>query len=530
MFCFRCGKQVADDADYCPYCGARLEEGIPEGKREEKKRRRMLYEEPESIRAFSQNNGEILIRDEQKKHSIRKKWIVWALLGALLCIMAIAAVIGFSFSWQKKAGPFRSVSWGMTRAEVGKAETTLLTEKKYKDGEFILYTTVEDLKGVEKTPVEIEYSFTANDKLYGISIDLEEAKQAWKESNETDPYLQELDYFRVVQIELVETYGKPLGIDWNGGSASVFLTDDTIVVLMIDGQHLLLYDKEYFKKAWPETYSALLASPGSETIKIQEAPVKQHVEACAAVDTGHTPLMSVDGFTSELEENNFEIKEFNLLTDEIPEGTQVIILPSPSADLTEAEVKKVSDYLNDDETSEPRNLVVLYTPQMEELPNLKGLMNEWGLDVVPQSEVTATSDGSYVQYKDYMIANATDEVDLGGQSSYEYLLAPVASPVEVLWDGRNEVTTSVLMTSPEDAERLVYDAESKEMETVSSGRENLIAMGTKKYKYAGNSYRNSNVVAMGCGLLVDSNFLSSSIFSNKDYAIDLFTYLVGIGE
>ncbi|MFR8003551.1 MAG: zinc-ribbon domain-containing protein [Hydrogeniiclostridium sp.] len=72
MFCFRCGKQVADDADYCPYCGARLEEGIPEGKREEKKRRRMLYEEPECIRVFSQNNGEILIRDGQKKHSIRK--------------------------------------------------------------------------------------------------------------------------------------------------------------------------------------------------------------------------------------------------------------------------------------------------------------------------------------------------------------------------------------------------------------------------------------------------------------------------
>ena len=87
------------------------------------------------------------------------------------------------------------------------------------------------------------------------------------------------------------------------------------------------------------------------------------------------------------------------------------------------------------------------------------------------------------------------------------------------------MTTSLLLTSPEDAERLVYDAESKEMETVSSGRENLIAMGTKKYKYAGNSYRNSNVVAMGCGLLVDSNFLSSSIFSNKDYAIDLFKYL-----
>ncbi len=244
-----------------------------------------------------------------------------------------------------------------------------------------------------------------------------------------------------------------------------------------------------------------------------------------AVDTGHTPLMSVDDFTAELEKNNFEIKEFNLLTDDIPEGTQAIILPSPSADLTEAEVEKVSDYLNDDETSEFRNLVVLYTPQMTEMPNLKGLMNEWGLDAVPQSEVTATSDGSYVQYKDYLIANITDDVDLGGQTSYGYLLAPIASPVEVLWDGRNEVSTSVLMTSPEDAERMVYNEKSGEMEKASSGQETLIAMGTKMYKYASNSYRNSNVVAVGCGLFVDGSFLSASAFSNKDYAIDLFKYL-----
>lgn len=36
---------------------------------------------------------------------------------------------------------------------------------------------------------------------------------------------------------------------------------------------------------------------------------------------------------------------------------------------------------------------------------------------------------------------------------------------------------------------------------VSSGQENLIAMGTKMYKYASNSYRNSNVVAMAAASL-----------------------------
>ena len=246
-----------------------------------------------------------------------------------------------------------------------------------------------------------------------------------------------------------------------------------------------------------------------------------------AVDTGHSPAMSVDSFTSELEKNNFEIKEFNLLTDEIPENTQVIILPSPMADLTEDEVEKVNSYLNDEEASEYRNLVVLYTPQMAQMPNLQTLMNEWGLDVAPQTEVVATSDGSYVQYVDYIIANLTDEVDLQGKSSYGYLLAPMSCPVDVLWNGRNEITTSVLMKSPSDAERLTYNEETEKMETVASGEENLIAMGTKMYKYDSNAYRNSNVVAVGCGLFIDGSFIgdSATAFSNKDYAIDLFKYL-----
>ena len=104
----------------------------------------------------------------------------------------------------------------------------------------------------------------------------------------------------------------------------------------------------------------------------------------------------------------------------------------------------------------------------------------------------------------------------------------MSCPVDVLWNGRNEITTSVLMKSPSDAERLTYNEETKEMETVASGEQNLIAMGTKMYKYDSNAYRNSNVVAVGCGLFIDSSFLTSSAFSNKDYAIELFTYLAHI--
>lgn len=529
MFCFRCGKQVAGGAEYCPYCGAWLEDGVLKEKNGERE---------DSFHSCRQTERDTVLLQKKKgtaagqSRSRRSRWGLWAALGVFLCVLIAAAVVWAFFSRPKQSGSFRNVSWGMTGDEVEKAETAVLTKREYKDGESVLYAAVEDLKGAEKTPVEVQYSFTEEEKLYGVSIGFAGADQgqAWERPDETGTYLQATDYLLAVQAELEKSCGKPVGIDWGKGSASVFLADDTIAVLMTERQRFLLYDKEYFEKAWPETYAALLASPGSETVKIQEAPVKRHIEARVAVDTGHTPLMSADGLAAELEESNFGIQEFDLLADEIPEGTQAIILPSPSTDLTEAEVEKVSEYLNEGETSEPRNLVVLYTPKMEEMPNLNGLMNEWGLDVVSKAEVIATSDGSYVQYQDYMIANATDEVDLGGQASYGYLLAPVASPVEVLWDGRNEVATSVLMTSPEDAERIVYNEESGEMETASSGRETLIAMGTKIYTYAGNSCRNSNVVAVGCGLFVDNTFLASSAFSNREYAVDLFMYLTDTGE
>lgn len=273
------------------------------------------------------------------------------------------------------------------------------------------------------------------------------------------------------------------------------------------------------------TYEQVTYNDSSAALANAISAVNSDAIPVIAVDTGHSPMMSVDSLTAELEENNFEIQEFNLLTDEIPENAQVILLPSPSADLTEDEVQRLNDYLNDDTASEYRNLMVLYTPQMQELPNLATLMSEWGMEVAPQTEVVATSEGSYVQYADYMIASTTDEVDLQGQSSYGYLLAPMSCPVDILWNGRNEITTSSLLVSPEDAERLQYDAGSDDMETISSGQETIIGMGTKMIKYGSNAYRNSNVVAMGCGLFVDGNFLNASAFSNADYCVDLFKYL-----
>lgn len=300
------------------------------------------------------------------------------------------------------------------------------------------------------------------------------------------------------------------------------------VLIKTDKRYRVVSSSTMFPATYDSnTYSYQYYTDTNAALANAISAVNSDTMPVVAVETGHNGLIDTTTLTNSLEKNNFEIKKFNLLTDEIPEGTQLIILPAPSTDLTQNEVEKLDAYLNDADSKLYLNLLVLYMPSMAEMPNLNQMMNEWGMNVEPLTEVSATSEGSYVQYQDYLIAQATDEVSFYGQSTYGYLLAPLSCPVEVLWESRNEITTTALLLSPEDVERKTYDPESGEMITTGSGQETLIGMGTKMFKYGDGymDYRNANVVAMGCGFFIDQNFLNASAFSNATYAVDMCKYL-----
>ena len=56
------------------------------------------------------------------------------------------------------------------------------------------------------------------------------------------------------------------------------------------------------------------------------------------IATGHGEMLTSDNmasFISMLEDQNFEVQEIDLLTESIPEGTQVLMLPTPTTDYSE---------------------------------------------------------------------------------------------------------------------------------------------------------------------------------------------------
>ena len=66
-----------------------------------------------------------------------------------------------------------------------------------------------------------------------------------------------------------------------------------------------------------------------------------------------------------MESQNFQVVTFDMLTEEIPEDTQVLMIATPTTDYSAEEMDKLRTFLNDETREEPVSVMVtcclLYT-------------------------------------------------------------------------------------------------------------------------------------------------------------------------
>ena len=133
--------------------------------------------------------------------------------------------------------------------------------------------------------------------------------------------------------------------------------------------------------------SALAAA--LEVVNLDEVPV-------FTIATGHGEMLTSDNmgsFLSMMEDQNFEVKEIDLLTEEIPEGTQVLMLPTPTTDYSPEEVNKLRAYLDDTSHSDPVTLLATCYPSQTSLPNYAAFLEEWGVKDGSKEEVLSYFEG-----------------------------------------------------------------------------------------------------------------------------------------
>ena len=251
-----------------------------------------------------------------------------------------------------------------------------------------------------------------------------------------------------------------------------------------------------------------------------------------AFDNGHSEQQDMSAYEKVLQSNSFETKDFNLLTDAIPENTQMIVLGCPTRDYTDDEIKKLSDFLSSQSLAADRSLMVTFSPSQADLPKLSGFLQEWGIQV-PEAVVAESDQSKYLgDNPANILSNIQSDLTLrqtsgGAAYDYGYFVTPQARPINLTFDTKGTRQTYSLAKSSDTC--FVVDSSTKSTDNLPKAASNTAALSQDTIASGDKSYK-ANVIAVGSSLLFSDGIVNSGTFGNGTYTVDLAKYATGTAD
>lgn len=233
-------------------------------------------------------------------------------------------------------------------------------------------------------------------------------------------------------------------------------------------------------------------------------------------------------FQTLLTANGYNVNSIDITKEDIPENTNVIIVPAPTTDYLDNEITKISDYLNNDGKL-GHQMIYVASYSQKETPNLDEFLAEYGLQI-GEGAICESFQDNYINYQ-YI----TTITEAGGQYKQDIkksdltLTSQFSRPVNTLFDKEKMVTTEkYLLSSPNAFTAKLGQNEMYEIvpvEKYEEGQQCYCAVSTKtNYEDNGGS-TSSNIICIGSEYLLQNNALAAEQFDNSEY---FFSLLNGI--
>lgn len=233
----------------------------------------------------------------------------------------------------------------------------------------------------------------------------------------------------------------------------------------------------------------------------------------------------LDGIISLLSSNNYEMSIVNLLTEDISDQFDFVILPQPATDLSADQVKKLNTYLdNNGEFSKSLMFVASSTNTIGATTN--NFLAEWGIQIgtgfVAQTNLNLIlgTPYAYIAYpQDYditpMLTNPTFPIYAAGNR-----------PIELLFESSDNRSTSVILQTELTAIITPEELpENFDANTIPQQSYPLIVKGTRE-KYEGYEALQSHVIVFSSdSIIADYAFVEPSM-NNAELTIAISNFLV----
>ena len=255
-----------------------------------------------------------------------------------------------------------------------------------------------------------------------------------------------------------------------------------------------------------------------EMVNMDEVPV-------LTIATGHDEILSssnLTAFETLLGSQNFDVQEVDFMLEEIPAETQILLIPAPTSDYTDEEIQRLRDFLEDEETAKDLTVMVTCYPSQGELPKLAGFLEEWGVQVEPGIVAETSSSRVVVAQSSYVLVDAAE--DILAEDGYSRLVSPVSSPLTLLFESNDGISTRALWSTRDTAYVITEDTtEAEAADPVTS--QQIVATQSYRTVDVGEESYTRNVVVFGSSYVFTDTFLNASAFDDRQYVTDLLQYV-----
>ena len=310
-----------------------------------------------------------------------------------------------------------------------------------------------------------------------------------------------------IQVQYIDTEENPAFVNQY---AQEQLSDGCVLVQSALRYRVLNIGDLFVSEQNTQTGTVSMYSQAGSAITNAIAYVSMENVPVITVTSGHGEMLDSsarNAFDNLMKENAFEIRDINFLTDEIPEDTSILFVPTPSTDYTEEEIQKLRSFLNDNNGTAARTILFSAYPSQGNIPRLKQFLEDWGIRIGEGTVEETDESRMFLNDPTSVFVRSSQKILADG--NYTYLVSPASCPLELVFDSNDGIYTVPLWETGDTCK--VKDG------TTDAGKQITAAYAYRKNSQ--NAYR--NVIVFGSSMALASPYLDSNSFANAAYVRDL---------
>lgn len=237
--------------------------------------------------------------------------------------------------------------------------------------------------------------------------------------------------------------------------------------------------------------------------------------------TGRGEAVPLNYYQTLMKANGYEVNSVNITAEDIPADTNIAVIAAPTVDYTDAEVEKVSDFLNNDGKLE-KNLMYIESVQQPDTPKIDELLEEYGIIIEDYCMYDAEASNVSNGYLKVNLSAEDYEKDIKNNSLAMFTTL-YTKPITLKFDEEDMKKTVALLKTADTG----YKADLNSGEKVSSGEQITAAIGYKAVWGEDNTEGYSQVLVLGSEFLLDDTILQATQYANSQWILSVTNQMTG---